>query len=325
LIPDIPESELNKHYDEAKRTIEGAAEQDPPEIPVKPGLVATAGFKASDLLGDKDAIEIPVTAKVTGADINSDGSLNMGFKQPWMPVYAWAQRTYYKSDGSLSTEFRQPFMNSYVWGSGTYYNSDGSLSTEFRTPYINALAWFTRYGVDNSMKDSNGNAIVKSKLDVVGQTNTPTIRANLTALAVTQANGGVYSGGRWQKVQNFAGGGYPRGSQLFWARESGPELVGTLGGHTAVMNNDQIVASFSSGVAKAIAGIHFQMTGLSASAPAMEESANEDTMYRAFRRALDETDFGKDISIDGEPIYQSVVRRNRQNTRATGVNQLAMA
>ena len=81
----------------------------------------------------------------------------------------------------------------------------------------------------------------------------------------------------------------------------------------------------SAGVARAIAGIHFQMTGLSASAPAMEESANEDTMYRAFRRALDETDFGKDISIDGEPIYQSVVRRNRQNTRATGVNQLAMA
>ena len=44
-------------------------------------------------------------------------------------------------------------------------------------------------------------------------------------------------------------------SQLFIARERGPELVGTLGGHTAVMNNDQIVASVSDGVARAVSSV----------------------------------------------------------------------
>ena len=67
--------------------------------------------------------------------------------------------------------------------------------------------------------------------------------------------GGAYNGGRWQPIQNFAGGGYPNGSQMFVAREAGPELVGTIGGTTAVMNNDQIVASVSDGVAKAMANV----------------------------------------------------------------------
>lgn len=37
--------------------------------------------------------------------------------------------------------------------------------------------------------------------------------------------------------------------QLFVAREAGPELVGTIGGRTAVANNDQIIAGVASGVA----------------------------------------------------------------------------
>jgi hypothetical protein len=39
--------------------------------------------------------------------------------------------------------------------------------------------------------------------------------------------------------------------QLFIAREAGPELVGNIGNHTAVANNDQIVAGIASGVASA--------------------------------------------------------------------------
>lgn len=39
------------------------------------------------------------------------------------------------------------------------------------------------------------------------------------------------------------------------AREAGTELVGNIGGHTAVVNNDQIVASVSDGVARAVASV----------------------------------------------------------------------
>ena len=41
-------------------------------------------------------------------------------------------------------------------------------------------------------------------------------------------------------VQRFATGGFPDMGQLFLAREAGPELVGTMGGRTAVANNEQI-------------------------------------------------------------------------------------
>jgi len=50
----------------------------------------------------------------------------------------------------------------------------------------------------------------------------------------------------------FASGGFPDAGQLFVARESGPEMVGTIGGQTAVANNDQIVSAVSSGVYNAV-------------------------------------------------------------------------
>lgn len=43
----------------------------------------------------------------------------------------------------------------------------------------------------------------------------------------------------WSTI-GFASGGFPNEGQLFYARESGPELVGTMGGRTAVANNQEI-------------------------------------------------------------------------------------
>ena len=149
--------------------------------------------------------------------------------------------------------------------------------------------------------------------------------------AYTKAGGGVFKGGKWSPIESFASGGFPRG-QMFIAREAGPELVGTLGGHTAVMNNDQIVASVSAGVAKAISSIQFHMTGLGAAATMPTYDEDEDTeemMYRAFMRAmtnaglLDSFDINVTAELDGDVVYQNTVRRNRQNTRMTGANALA--
>ena len=69
------------------------------------------------------------------------------------------------------------------------------------------------------------------------------------------ATGGVYSNGSWKPITAAAGGGSFSMGQMFVAREAGPELVGTVGGHTAVMNNDQIVASVAAGVARAVASV----------------------------------------------------------------------
>ena len=55
------------------------------------------------------------------------------------------------------------------------------------------------------------------------------------------------------KITGRASGGYVESGQLFVARENGlPEMVGTMGGQTAVANNDQIVAGISAGVYSAV-------------------------------------------------------------------------
>ena len=52
-------------------------------------------------------------------------------------------------------------------------------------------------------------------------------------------------------MEQYASGGFPDIGQLFLAREAGPEMVGTIGGNTAVANNDQIVEGIQNGVAQA--------------------------------------------------------------------------
>ncbi len=53
-------------------------------------------------------------------------------------------------------------------------------------------------------------------------------------------------------IPAFANGGFPTAGQLFIANEAGAEMVGNLGGRTAVANNDQIVAGVSAGVYEAV-------------------------------------------------------------------------
>lgn len=53
-------------------------------------------------------------------------------------------------------------------------------------------------------------------------------------------------------VAPMASGGIADNGQLFLAREAGPELVGTIGGQSAVVNNDQIVSAVSTGVYNAV-------------------------------------------------------------------------
>lgn len=50
------------------------------------------------------------------------------------------------------------------------------------------------------------------------------------------------------KVPTFASGGFPENGDLFFANESGPELVGRIGNRTAVANGDQIVSGIQVGV-----------------------------------------------------------------------------
>lgn len=56
----------------------------------------------------------------------------------------------------------------------------------------------------------------------------------------------------FKNIPKLAGGGVVMPGQLFVANEKGPELVGRYGNRTAVMNNDQVTASVSDGVADGV-------------------------------------------------------------------------
>jgi hypothetical protein len=61
-------------------------------------------------------------------------------------------------------------------------------------------------------------------------------QGNLIVIPELAASGGVFSSG-----------------QLIYAREAGPEIIGSFGaGRTGIMNNDQIVDSVSNGVYQAM-------------------------------------------------------------------------
>lgn len=98
-------------------------------------------------------------------------------------------------------------------------------------------------------------------------------------MGITLAGGGILIGNRWQNIQAYASGGAQRFGQLFLAREAGPELVGTIGGHSAVMNNNQIVSSVAAGVADAISGVLSNGLIVRPAAPAGNYASSLDRLY----------------------------------------------
>ncbi len=91
-----------------------------------------------------------------------------------------------------------------------------------------------------------------SSLTIQNALNSALSGANAILKITKQADGGVFANGHWQPIQAYANGGMPSGGSLFMAREAGPELVGKIGRHTAVMNNNQIVDSVKAGVYEAV-------------------------------------------------------------------------
>jgi phage-related protein len=94
----------------------------------------------------------------------------------------------------------------------------------------------------------------------------------LTGLGLVSASGGssFHTGDGFSGTSGkFASGGFPDEGQLFIARENGPEMVGTMGGRTAVGNNDQIVEGIRQGVFEAVSA-------------AMANNSNSETPIRVY-------------------------------------------
>lgn len=92
---------------------------------------------------------------------------------------------------------------------------------------------------------------IKAKLAAIG-ISAKKIALTLGVAAVPIIAGIALTTAAIAALPSFASGGFPPTGQMFLAREAGPELVGTIGSRTAVVNNDQIVESVSAGVFRAV-------------------------------------------------------------------------
>lgn len=140
----------------------------------------------------------------------------------------------------------------------------------------------------NSMIPNIGNTFntIKNKVSSA----ISSIQSHFSLSSLFGGGGGGGGGGR------FASGGFPEEGQMFFARESGPELVGTIGGSTAVVNNTQIVDAVSAGVANAVASV---LTS--------QESSSSNATYLY----INGSEFAKAIYSDME---QETNRRNRSTS-----------
>jgi hypothetical protein len=113
--------------------------------------------------------------------------------------------------------------------------------------------------VQNAKKDleeNAGKAIKEFKRDLEDTFNAQ-YHPHVDILATVSETVEIYVDEKWGKGKSgkFANGGFPTAGQLFIAREAGAEMVGTIGGSTAVANNEDIVSAVSQGVASAVASV----------------------------------------------------------------------
>lgn len=126
-------------------------------------------------------------------------------------------------------------------------------------------------------------------------------KINPTAASWTpgqKANGGLYTSGQWRPITAAASGGAFSTGQMFIAREAGPELVGSIGRSTAVMNNTQIVSSVAAGVYSAVVSAFSQYA-------AAQNSKGESPNINVY--------------VGGKQVTDVVVEEVNRRTSANGV------
>lgn len=137
---------------------------------------------------------------------------------------------------------------------GVWTNVSGffvSLWNSIKGVFRNVSTWFK-----TNVTDPIGN-FFKSAINTVIRALNWMIRG-LNKISFTLPDWGILGdlagkkfGIQINEIDYLSTGGYVDAGQLFIAREAGPEMVGTMGGRTAVANNDQIVEGVAGGVERA--------------------------------------------------------------------------
>ena len=172
-------------------------------------------------------------------------SLNEWYNQhiaPWFTVQKWSD-LYNTIKSSLKTKWDETVLQ---W------------KTDIQSWWDNHVTkWFTKEkwtsgltGIKEGFKAAFDAAVDAAKQIWNDFAKWLNEKLTFTIDPITVMGKTVYEGGEISlgKIPTFASGGFPDKGQLFLASEAGPELVGRMGGRTAVANKDQITDGIATAV-----------------------------------------------------------------------------
>lgn len=208
------------------------------------------------------------------------GSIKDKVSSAWSSAKTWwsnskgVMSTYTPSIGSIKDKVSSAWNTAKNWwnrnkGSLSYTPGIGSIKDKLVNAWNTAKNWWnnTRGGLSftptvGSIKDKLVNAWNTAKNWFNNQE--LKLKIKMPHISVSWN----YDIADWQKtiakflfnksalpklsVSWYAQGGFPSTGELFMAREAGPEMVGRIGGRSAVANNEQIVEAISEGVYAAV-------------------------------------------------------------------------
>lgn len=176
-----------------------------------------------------------VVNKVSGSDsLSPVVSLEAPDISQWNEVWDIARAKFSETKAAIVSEMRN------------FYTQINALSLTFGNTFKTSMSEYlnkTYDGIYNTF-DAIRQTLQQVSNEVTRMLNQMVSDAN----SLAGLNGKKYShvgGYNMQPAQRFniemfANGGFPRSGEMFIAREAGAEMVGNIGGKTAVANNDQI-------------------------------------------------------------------------------------
>ncbi len=180
-----------------------------------------------------------------GAKSNGDG---YGFINSLQGYITTANNRGFKPGvGAKSNGDGRDFINS-LQGYVTAENDKGYK------PRVGAKSNGDGQGYINSLQsDVNGYKVdIAANVTGLSKSIQDELSSHLAKFTITSKSGTIVDYGAASLNLHWdANGGFEKAGQMFIAREAGPELVGTIGRRTAVVNNEQIVASVARGVESA--------------------------------------------------------------------------
>lgn len=176
-----------------------------------------------------------VVNKVSGSDsLTPVVSLEAPDISQWNEVWDVARAKFSETKDAITSEIQN------------FYTQINALSLTFGNTFKTSMSEYlnkTYDGIYNTF-DAIRQTLQQVSDEVTRMLNQMVSDANslagLTGKKYSHVGGYTMQQAQRFNIEMFANGGFPRSGEMFIAREEGPELVGSIGGKTAVGGNDQI-------------------------------------------------------------------------------------